>query len=47
MNTTKYYTKNGTLIYNPTAYAKTGDSMYTTKYENTANINKYIFISKI
>ena len=47
MNTTKYYTKNGSPIYNPTAYAKTGAPMYTTKYENTANINEDTYIYKL
>ena len=47
MSTTKYYTQNGTLIYNPTAYAKTGAPMYTTKYEETANINEDTYIYKL
>ena len=47
MSTTKYYTQNGTLIYNPTAYAKTDCSMYTTKYEDTANINEDTYIYKL
>ena len=32
-----YYTKSGTVIRNPTAYAKTGAPMYTTKYGNARN----------
>jgi predicted GIY-YIG superfamily endonuclease len=34
-----YYTKNGTTIYNPTVYAKTGAPMYKTRY-GSKNINK-------
>jgi len=47
MSTTKYYTKNGDYIKNPTAYAKTGAPMYKTKYENTSNINEETHIYKL
>lgn len=42
-----YYTKNGTYIRNPDAYAKTGAPMYNTKYDDTANINKKTDIYKL
>jgi len=42
-----YYSENGTYIRNPTAYAKTGAPMYTTKYGNTININKETDIYKL
>ena len=47
MSTKKYYTQNGSKIYNPSAYAKTGAPMYTTKYEKTANINQPTYIYKL
>lgn len=34
-----YYTENGDKIRNPDAYASTGAPMYTTKYDDTPNIN--------
>ena len=43
----KFYTKNGTYIKNPTAYAKTGAPMYKTKYTDSKNINEQNFIYKL
>jgi predicted GIY-YIG superfamily endonuclease len=43
----KYYTKNGDLIKNPEAYSKTGAPMYTTKFEDSANINEETYIYKL
>ena len=42
-----YYTERGDVIYNPTAYAKTGAPMYKTKYGNTTNINQETDIYKL
>lgn len=42
---TTYYTKYGKIIYNPSAYAKTGAPMYTSKHGE--NINKPTFIYKL
>lgn len=42
-----YYTERGDVIYNPTAYAKTGAPMYKTKYGNTTNVNQETDIYKL
>jgi hypothetical protein len=42
-----YYTRRGDYIHNPSAYAKTGASMYETKYDETRNINKETDIYKL
>ena len=42
-----YYTERGDIIYNSTAYAKTGAPMYKTKYGNTTNINQETDIYKL
>ena len=46
-----YYTQNGDLIKNPTAYSKTGAPMYETQYGGTyepgPNINKDTYIYKL
>ena len=44
---TKYYTKSGEYIRNPEAYAKTGAPMFTTRYEETEDINKPTDIYKL
>ena len=36
----EYYTKGGTIINNPAAYAKTGAPMYNDRYQNGNNINE-------
>ncbi len=43
----KYYTRNGTYIRNPEAYAKTGAPMYESKYDDTPNINQKTYIYKL
>ena len=42
-----YYTKNGDYIRKPKSYAKTGATMYKTKYEETTNINEKTDIYKL
>ena len=46
-----YYTQNGDIIKNPTAYSKTGAPMYKTQYggsyEPGPNINKDTYIYKL
>ena len=42
-----YYTKNGTIINNPSAYAKTSAPMYKTKYSESKNINEPTQIYKL
>ena len=42
-----YYTERGDVIYNPTAYSKTGAPMYKTKYGKTTNINQETDIYKL
>ena len=43
----QYYTKKGDIIHNPSAYAKTGAPMYTTKYAESKDINEKTFIYKL
>ena len=43
----KYYTKKGDIIHNPSAYAKTGAPMYTTKHSESKDINEKTFIYKL
>ena len=44
---TKYYTKNGTYIRNPAAYAKTGAPMYKDRNIYSTNINQPTYIYKL
>jgi hypothetical protein len=39
-----FYTQSGEKIYNPEAYAKTGASMYKTKYTESKNINEKTYL---
>ena len=43
----EYYTKGGTIINNPAAYAKTGAPMYNDRYQNGNNINETTYIYKL
>jgi len=43
----QFYTKSGTKIRNPTAYAATGAPMFNTKYGNSKNINEETDIYKL
>ena len=45
MSQKTFYTKQGNIIYNPSAYANTGAPMYKSNSYNTPNINeqKYVY----
>lgn len=47
MSQKTFYTKQGNIIYNPSAYANTGAPMYKSNSYNTPNINEQKYVYRV